>query len=59
MNKKYIRLVYFALLAALLFPIITFWLADSFQINVINALLMIFVLAIFVKREAADLLQCK
>lgn len=48
MNKKYIRLVYFALLAALLFPIITFWLADSFQINVINALLMIFVLAIFV-----------
>lgn len=48
MNKKYIRLVYFALLAALLFPIITFWLADSFQINVINGLLMIFVLAIFV-----------
>ena len=36
MNKKYIRLVYFALLAALLFPIITFWLADSFEINVIN-----------------------
>ena len=48
MNKKYIRLVYFALLAALLFPIITFWLADSFEINVINGLLMIFVLAIFV-----------
>ena len=42
MNKKYIRLVYFALLAALLFPIITFWLAASFQINVINGLLMIF-----------------
>lgn len=48
MNKKYIILVYFTLLAALLFPIITFWLADSFQINVINGLLMIFVLAIFV-----------
>lgn len=48
MTKKYIQLVYLALLASLIFPVIVLGVADDFSINVINGLIMIFILAIFV-----------
>lgn len=48
MTKKYIRLVYFALIMSLLFPVIVLGLADYFSSNVVNGLTMIFILAIFV-----------
>ena len=48
MTKKYIRLVYFALMLSLLFPVIVLGVADYFSSNVVNGLTMIFILAIFV-----------
>lgn len=48
MTKKYIRLIYFALIAALIFPVIVLWIAESFSPNVDNGLMMIFLLATFV-----------
>lgn len=48
MTKKYIRLVYFALLLALIFPVIVLKIADDFSSNVVNGISMIFILAIVV-----------
>lgn len=48
MTKKYIRLIYLALLAALLFPVTILWLANSYSTNVLNGLTMILILAILV-----------
>lgn len=48
MTKKYIRLVYFALLLALIFPVIVLRIADDFSSNVVNGISMIFILAIVV-----------
>ena len=48
MTKKYIRLVYFALLLALIFPVIVLGIADDFSSNVVNGISMIFILAIVV-----------
>lgn len=48
MTKKYIQVVYLALLASLIFPVIVLGLADDFSVNVINGLIMILILAIFV-----------
>ncbi|AFR21161.1 hypothetical protein [Lactobacillus helveticus] len=48
MTKKYIRLIYLTLIAALVFPVIVLWIAESFSPNVDNGLMMIFLLAIFV-----------
>ena len=40
MTKKYIRLVYFALLLALIFPVIVLGIADDFSSNVVNGISM-------------------
>lgn len=48
MTKKYIRLIYLTLIAALILPVIVLWIAESFSPNVDNGLMMIFLLAIFV-----------
>lgn len=53
MTKRYIRLVYLALMSALIFPVITLWVADSFSPNVTNGVMMVFVLAIFVGLSSA------
>ena len=45
MTKKRLRLVYLALLFSLIFPVIVLGIADDFSINVINGLIMIFILA--------------
>lgn len=48
MTKKRLRLVYLALLFSLIFPVIVLGIADDFSVNVINGLIMIFILAILV-----------
>lgn len=48
MTKKRLRLVYLALLFSLIFPVIVLGIADDFSFNVINGLIMIFILAILV-----------
>lgn len=48
MTKKYLRLVYLALLLALIFPVVILGVADEFSTNVVNGLTMILILSIFV-----------
>lgn len=48
MTKQKIWQVYAALLGALIFPIVTLWMADAFSPNVVNGLTMILILAIIV-----------
>ncbi|KRL81602.1 hypothetical protein FC57_GL000471 [Lactobacillus ultunensis DSM 16047] len=40
-------------MSALIFPVITLWVADSFSPNVTNGVMMVFVLAIFVGLSSA------
>lgn len=47
-TKQRIWQVYAAVLGALIFPIATLWMADSFSPNVVNGLVMILILAVVV-----------